>query len=72
METSENKFWVSKLYGCMFPGSLCCTQTETDGNTPFFTNYSFVFQNASLTNHSGMYKLNGKIITIIHSEYFKQ
>ena len=28
----KNKFWVSKLYGCMFPGSLCCTQTETDGN----------------------------------------
>ena len=42
-----------------------------DGNAPCFTNYSFVFQNASLTNHSGMYKLNGKIITIIHSEYFK-
>ena len=21
-----------KLYGCMFPGSSCCTQTETDGN----------------------------------------
>ena len=28
----KNKFWVSKLYGCMFPGSPCCTQTETDGN----------------------------------------
>ena len=71
MEMSKNKFWVSKLYGCMFPGSPCHTQTETDGNTPCFTNYSFVFQNASLINHSGMYKLNGKIITIIHSEYLK-
>ena len=28
----KNKFWVSKLYGCMFPGSPCHTQTETDGN----------------------------------------
>ena len=67
----KNKFWISKLYGCMFPGSLHCTQTKTDGNAPCFTNYSFVFQNASLTNHSGMNKLSGKIITIIHSEYFK-
>ena len=24
----------SKLYGCMFPGSSCCTQTETNGNAP--------------------------------------
>ena len=28
----KNKFWISKLYGCMFPGSPCCTWTETDGN----------------------------------------
>ena len=48
----------SKLCGCMFPGSLYHTQTETDGIAPCFTNYSFVFQNASLTHHSGMYKIN--------------
>ena len=24
----------SKLYECMFPGSPCCTQTETNGNAP--------------------------------------
>ena len=30
----REKFRVSKLYGCMFPGSPCCTQTETNGNAP--------------------------------------
>ena len=53
----KNKFWVSKLYGCKFPGSQCCTQTETNGNAPCFTNY-FVFQYASMTDHTGMYKMN--------------
>ena len=24
----------SKLYGCMFPGSLCRIRTETNGNAP--------------------------------------
>ena len=28
----KNKFWVSKLYGCMFPGSPCHSWTKTDGN----------------------------------------
>ena len=28
----KEQAWISKLYGCMFPGSLCHTQTETDGN----------------------------------------
>ena len=53
----KKKFWVSKLYGCKFPGSPCCTQTETDGNARCFT-YYFVFQYASITNHTGMYKTN--------------
>ena len=35
----KDKFGVSKLYGCKFPASLCCTQTETNGNAPCFTNY---------------------------------
>ena len=32
MEMDKEQVWISKLYGCMFPGSLCCTWTETDGN----------------------------------------
>ena len=36
---------ASELHGYMFPGSPCCTQTETDGKAPCFTNY-FVFQHA--------------------------
>ena len=30
----EKKNMGSKLYGCLFPGSLCLTQTETNGNAP--------------------------------------
>ena len=30
----QRKNMDSKLYGCMFPGSLCCTQTEPNGNAP--------------------------------------
>ena len=32
MEMDKEQVWISKLYGCMFPGSPCCTWTETDGN----------------------------------------
>ena len=35
-------------YGCMFPGSPCCTQTKTDGNAPCSL-ITFIFQCASLT-----------------------
>ena len=32
MEMDKEQVWISKLYGCMFPGSPCHTWTETDGN----------------------------------------
>ena len=32
MEMNKGQVWISKLYGCMFPGSPCHTRTETDGN----------------------------------------
>ena len=32
MEMDKERAWISKLYGCMFPGSPCRTQTETGGN----------------------------------------
>ena len=32
MEMDKEQVLISKLYGCMFPGSPCHTWTETDGN----------------------------------------
>ena len=32
MEVDKDQVWISKLYGCMFPGSPCHIRTETDGN----------------------------------------
>ena len=69
LEGENKKLWgdnyviqASELHGCQFPGSLCHIQTMTDGNAPCFTNYSFIFQYASSTNHLGMYKIDNHII----------
>ena len=37
-----------ELYGCMFPGFLCCTHTMTNGNA-LGSLISFVFQHIALT-----------------------
>ena len=46
----------SKLYGCMFPGSLCHTQTETNGNAPCSLILLLYFSMLLVTNNVGMYK----------------
>ena len=50
------KEMVSKLYGCMFPGSPCHTQTETNGNTPCSLILPIYFSMLLVTIHAGMYK----------------
>ena len=34
LKSTKGMSAVSKLHGCKFPGSSCCTQTETKGNSP--------------------------------------
>ena len=53
---STNSMLVVLNYGCMFPDSLCCTQTETNGNAPCSLNILYIAVCLSQKNHTGMYK----------------
>ena len=57
--------WISKLYGCMFPGSLCCTQTEIIGNALCSLIILLYFSMPLTKNHTGMYKKMQKEIMIL-------
>ena len=48
----------SKLYGCMFPGSLCHTQTETNGNVPCSLILLLYLQYASRDKLCGYVQIN--------------
>ena len=53
---STNSMLAVVNYGCMFPGSPCHTQTETNANTPCSLIILYISVSLFTKNHTGMYK----------------